>query len=49
MIDGDHLAALEAIVGSAGVRYGTPEKLAIMRAIKQTLDPKGIMNPGKVL
>ncbi len=27
----------------------TPEELALMRSMKQMLDPKGILNPGKVL
>ncbi len=30
-------------------RYGDPTKIALMRQIKATLDPNGIMNPGAVL
>lgn len=30
-------------------RYKSAVEIALMRTLKQTLDPKGIMNPGKVL
>ena len=30
-------------------RYGDPAALSVMRAIKATLDPAGILNPGAVL
>ncbi len=40
-------------IGTARRRYlaysRTPEEIAVMRAIKQALDPRGILNPGKVL
>lgn len=31
------------------LRYKNPVALSVMKSIKQALDPKGIMNPGKVL
>ena len=31
------------------VRLGDPIRLAIMRDIKRTLDPKNLMNPGALL
>ncbi len=30
-------------------RYAQPAELAAMRSIKQALDARGILNPGKVL
>jgi len=34
---------------AAARQYKAPLELALMRAIKRTLDPQGLMNPGKVL
>ena len=31
------------------LRYKSPVELALMRSIKQALDPLGLMNPGKIL
>jgi FAD/FMN-containing dehydrogenase len=31
------------------LRYKSPVELAMMRSIKQALDPLGLMNPGKIL
>jgi FAD/FMN-containing dehydrogenase len=31
------------------LRYKSPVEMAVMRSIKQALDPRGLMNPGKVL
>jgi FAD/FMN-containing dehydrogenase len=30
-------------------RYKSPVEISLMRAIKQALDPRGLLNPGKVL
>jgi D-lactate dehydrogenase (cytochrome) len=30
-------------------RYAQPQELELMRRIKHALDPRGILNPGKVL
>ena len=31
------------------LRYKSPVEMAMMRSIKQALDPRGLMNPGKIL
>ena len=31
------------------LRYKSPVEIALMRSLKQALDPRGLMNPGKVL
>ena len=31
------------------LRYKSPVEMALMRSVKQALDPRGLMNPGKVL
>ena len=31
------------------LRYKSPVEIALMRSIKQALDPRGLMNPGKIL
>jgi FAD/FMN-containing dehydrogenase len=31
------------------LRYKSPVEIALMRTIKQALDPRGLMNPGKVV
>ncbi|HJV93036.1 MAG TPA: FAD-binding oxidoreductase [Azonexus sp.] len=31
------------------LRYKSPVEMALMRSVKQALDPQGLMNPGKVL
>jgi len=50
-----HLGSISAEHGlgqlkvSEAARYKSPVELALMHAIKQALDPHGMMNPGKVL
>ena len=31
------------------LRYKSPVEMALMRTLKQAIDPQGLMNPGKVL
>ncbi len=46
-ITGEHGVGVEKL-GSMCVQFA-PEELAQMRALKQAFDPKGLLNPGKVL
>jgi FAD/FMN-containing dehydrogenase len=51
----DHAGSISAEQGIGCLRvadlqrYEDPVKLALLRRIKQALDPRGLMNPGKVL
>ncbi|NKE69064.1 FAD-binding oxidoreductase [Ramlibacter sp. RBP-2] len=51
----DHGGSISAEQGIGGLRtadlqrYEDPVKIALLRRIKQALDPRGLMNPGKVL
>jgi FAD/FMN-containing dehydrogenase len=31
------------------LRYKSPVEMALMRSLKQALDPRGLINPGKVV
>ena len=31
------------------LRYKSPVEMALMRSVKQAIDPQGLMNPGKVV
>ncbi|MGB8301410.1 MAG: FAD-linked oxidase C-terminal domain-containing protein, partial [Azonexus sp.] len=31
------------------LRYKSPVEMALMRSVKQAIDPLGLMNPGKVV
>ena len=39
----------DAVKADKLAKYQSPVALCMMRAIKQALDPQGIMNPGRVL
>ena len=51
----DHGGSISAEQGIGGLRtadlqrYEDPVKIALLRRIKHALDPRGLMNPGKVL
>ncbi len=31
------------------MRYAAPSRLTLMRAVKAAIDPRDVMNPGKIL